>query len=150
MRERGRGSIICTASVAGLRAGAGGPAYSASKAGLINLVQVTATQLAGSNVRVNALCPGLIETGMTQPFYDHARANGQQDRLGHLNPLRRGGEPHEIAQPDLFFASEESSSVNGQALALGGGLSGAHPYNRQGWGTTPAPLTKRTQGNAPH
>src|SRR3546814_7704901 len=91
MRERGRGSIICTASVAGLRAGAGGPAYSASKAGLINLVQVTATQLAGSNVRVNALCPGLIETGMTQPFYDHARAHGQrsEEHTSELQSLMR-------------------------------------------------------------
>ena len=66
MKERGGGSIVCTASVAGLRSGAGGPAYSASKAGLINLVKVAATQLAGSNVRVNAICPGLVETGMTR------------------------------------------------------------------------------------
>src|SRR3546814_4871883 len=105
MKGRGAGSIICTASVAGLRAGAGGPAYSASKAGVINLVQVAATQLAGSNVRVNALCPGLIETGMTRPFYDHARAKGHEDRLGHLNPLKRGGEPDEIARAALFLAS---------------------------------------------
>ncbi len=138
MKERGRGSIICTASVAGLRAGAGGPAYSASKAGLINLVQLAATQLAGSNVRVNAICPGLIETGMTQPFYDHARAKGQQDRLGHLNPLKRGGEPEEVAQAALFLASDESSYVNGHALVVDGGLSVSHPYNKQAWGVTSA------------
>ena len=73
MKERGGGSIICTASVAGIRAGAGGPAYSASKAGVINLVKVAATQLCDSNIRVNAICPGLIETGMTRAI-DHHRA----------------------------------------------------------------------------
>lgn len=138
IRERGAGSIICTASVAGLRAGAGGPAYSASKAGVVNLVQVAATQLSGSNVRVNAICPGLIETGMTRPVYDHARASGKADRLGHLNPLKRGGEPEEIARAALFLASDESSYVNGQALVVDGGLSASHPYMKQAWGVTSA------------
>lgn len=138
MKERGGGSIICTASVAGLRAGAGGPAYSASKAGVVNLVQVAATQLAGSNVRVNAICPGLIETGMTAPVYERARAAGKEDRLGHLNPLKRGGQPNEIARAALFLASDESSYVNGHALVVDGGLSASHPYSRQTWGVTSA------------
>jgi NAD(P)-dependent dehydrogenase (short-subunit alcohol dehydrogenase family) len=138
MQARGAGSIICTASVAGLRAGAGGPAYSASKAGLINLVQVAATQLAGANIRVNAICPGLIETGMTKPFYDWARGSGKESRLGHLNPLKRGGEPEEIAAAALFLASPESSYVNGHALVVDGGLSASHPYNKQAYGVTSA------------
>jgi NAD(P)-dependent dehydrogenase (short-subunit alcohol dehydrogenase family) len=138
MKDRGGGSIVCTASVAGIRAGAGGPAYSASKAGVINLVAVAATQLAGSNVRVNAICPGLIETGMTRPFYDWARASGKEDRLGHLNPLKRGGQPEEIARAALFLASDESSYVNGHALVVDGGLSISHPYNKQAWGMTSA------------
>jgi NAD(P)-dependent dehydrogenase (short-subunit alcohol dehydrogenase family) len=138
MKERGGGSIICTASVAGIRAGAGGPAYSASKAGVINLVEIAATQLAGANVRVNAICPGLIETGMTRPFYEHARAKGQESRLGHLNPLKRGGVPDEIARAALFLASDESSYVNGHALVVDGGLSASHPYNRQVYGQTSA------------
>jgi NAD(P)-dependent dehydrogenase (short-subunit alcohol dehydrogenase family) len=135
MKERG-GSIICTASVAGLRSGAGGPAYSASKAGVINLVKVAATQLVGSNIRVNAICPGLIETGMTEFIFDSARAKGQEDKIGHLNPLKRGGAPVEIANAALFLASDEASYVNGQALAVDGGLSSSHPFNHQSYGRT--------------
>ncbi|HEV2080669.1 MAG TPA: SDR family oxidoreductase [Allosphingosinicella sp.] len=136
LRERGGGSIICTASVAGLRSGAGSPAYSASKAGVISLVKSAAQQLTGSNVRVNAICPGLIETGMTQPIYERARANGQEEKLGHLNPLKRGGEPIEIAKAALFLTSDESSYVNGHALVVDGGLSSSHPFNRQEYGRT--------------
>lgn len=136
MKERGAGSIICTASVAGIRAGAGGAAYSASKAGVIRLVQVAATQLAGSNVRVNAICPGLIETGMTKPLFDNARAAGKEDQIGHLNPMKRGGVPDEIASAALFLASDESSYVNGHALVVDGGLSASHPYYRQEYGRT--------------
>lgn len=136
MKARGGGSIICTASVAGIRAGAGGPAYSASKAGVINLVEVAATQLAGANIRVNAICPGLIETGMTKPIYDNARAAGREDMLGHLNPLKRGGGPDEIAKAALFLASDEASYVNGHALVVDGGLSCSHPFYRQEYGRT--------------
>jgi NAD(P)-dependent dehydrogenase (short-subunit alcohol dehydrogenase family) len=128
MRRRGGGSIVCTASVAGLRAGAGGAAYSASKAGVISLVQNAAQQLAGSGIRINAICPGLIETGMTKPIYVLARETGQAGRIGDLNPLKRGGEPAEIAHAALFLASEESSYVNGQALVVDGGLSSSHPF----------------------
>ena len=138
MKERGGGSIVCTASVAGLRAGAGGAAYSASKAGLINFVKVAATQLAGSNVRVNAICPGLIETGMTAPFYEWARSTGRQERIGRLNPMKRGGEPDEIASVALFLASDAASYVNGQAIVVDGGLSASHPFSIQDYGRTSA------------
>ena len=132
MVDAGRGgSIICTASVAGIRSGAGGPAYSASKAGVINLVMVAAQQLCESNVRVNALCPGLTETGMTRPVFDHARDKGVQDKLGRLNPLRRAAQPEELAQVALFLASAQSGYVNGQAIAVDGGLSSSHPVTRQ-------------------
>ena len=129
--KAGGGSIICTASVAGLRSGAGGAAYSASKAGVINLVQTSAQQLYGSGVRVNAICPGLIETGMTAGIYDMAKAAGQEQRIGELNPLNRGGEPHEIANAALFLASDEASYVNGAALVVDGGLSSSHPTTRR-------------------
>lgn len=135
--QTGRGgAIVLTASVAGIRSGAGSPAYSASKAGVINLAAVAAQQLSGSGVRVNALCPGLTETGMTQGVFDHARAVGKVDKIGRLNPLRRGAQPEELARAALFLASDDASYVNGQALAVDGGLSSSHPVIRQDYGMT--------------
>src|SRR3546814_839799 len=136
--ERGKGAIVCTASVAGLRSGAGGPPYSASKAGVISLVQTAAQQLSGTNVRVNAICPGLIETGMTRRAYEYAREHGKEDRIGRLNPLRRGGEPEEIGRVAPFLASDEASYVNGQAIAVDGGLSSSHPVTRPEFAKTAA------------
>jgi NAD(P)-dependent dehydrogenase (short-subunit alcohol dehydrogenase family) len=134
--ERGGGAIILTASVAGIRSGAGSPAYSASKAGVINLAMVSAQQLSGSNIRVNAICPGLTETGMTKPTFDYARDAGKTDRLGRLNPLRRGAQPEELAKVALFLASDDASYVNGQAIAVDGGLSSSHPVTKQEYGRT--------------
>ena len=128
MLAQGKGSIICTASVAALRANAGGPPYAASKAGVVSLVQTTANELFASGVRVNAICPGLIETGMTKSTFDRARARGTEGKIGQLNPTRRNGEPEEIANMALFLASDEASYVNGQAYAVDGGLSSTHPF----------------------
>lgn len=127
MVPRGKGSIICTASVAGIRSGAGGMPYSASKAAVISIVQTGANQMAGSGVRINAVCPGLTETGMTQIVFDRARERGTEGKIGQLNALRRGAVPEEIAQVALFLASDEASYVNGQAIAVDGGLSSSHP-----------------------
>lgn len=134
--ERGGGAIVLTASVAGIRSGAGGPAYSASKAGVINLAMTAAQQLSGSNVRVNAICPGLTETGMTAPVFDYAREAGKMDRVGRLNPLRRGAQPEELAEVAAFLASDAASYVNGQAIAVDGGLSSSHPVTKQDYGKT--------------
>lgn len=128
MIRQAQGSIVCTASVAGLRANAGGTPYSASKAGVISLVQTAANALTGTGVRVNAICPGLIETGMTRPIFDFARARGTEDKIGQLNPTRRHGLPEEIAATALFLASDDASYVNGQAIAVDGGLSSTHPF----------------------
>jgi NAD(P)-dependent dehydrogenase (short-subunit alcohol dehydrogenase family) len=130
MIKQGRGSIILTASVAGLRANAGAAAYSASKAGVISLAQTGAAALLGTGVRVNAICPGLIETGMTKPIFDGARAMGKGHKIGQLNPLQRAGAPEEIAAMALFLAGDESSYVNGQAFAVDGGLSSSLPFTR--------------------
>jgi NAD(P)-dependent dehydrogenase (short-subunit alcohol dehydrogenase family) len=127
MIKQGGGAIVCTASVAGLRHGAGSPAYSASKAGVISLVSLAANNLAGTNVRVNGICPGLIETGMTKPVFDRARERGTDDRIGQLNAMRRAGQPDEIAKVALFLASDDASYVNGQVLAVDGGLSSSLP-----------------------
>jgi NAD(P)-dependent dehydrogenase (short-subunit alcohol dehydrogenase family) len=131
MVPTGKGSIICTASVAGIRSGAGGLAYSASKAGVISLAQTSANELYGTGVRVNAIAPGLIETGMTKPIFEGARARGNEDKIGQLNPLTRYGVPDEIAHAGLFLASDDSSYVNGQTLAVDGGLSTSHPVVRR-------------------
>jgi NAD(P)-dependent dehydrogenase (short-subunit alcohol dehydrogenase family) len=137
MADAGKGgSIICTASVAGIRSGAGGPAYSASKAGVINLAMVSAQQLSDTNVRVNAICPGLTETGMTKPTFDYARDKEVMHKVGRLNPLRRAAQPEELANVALFLASDQSSYVNGQAIAVDGGLSSSHPVTRQLTGQT--------------
>ena len=110
------GSIVCTASVAGLKSGASGHPYAASKAGVISLVQTTAYSLSGTGVRINAVCPGLIETGMTKPIFDNARQRGTDGKIGQLNPLKRAGQPHELAAMGLFLASDDASYVNGQAI----------------------------------
>ncbi|KAI1471023.1 NAD(P)-binding protein [Daldinia caldariorum] len=122
------GSIIGTASVAGLRSNAGTTPYAASKAAVISLAQTIAYQLAGTGIRVNAICPGLIETGMTAQTFEAARARGTEKKIGQLNPLKRGGTADEIARVALFLGSDESSYVNGQAWAVDGGLSAGHPF----------------------
>jgi NAD(P)-dependent dehydrogenase (short-subunit alcohol dehydrogenase family) len=128
MAGQGHGAIVCTASVAGLKAGASGHPYAASKAGVISLVQTTAYSLSGTGVRINAVCPGLIETGMTQPIFDHAKERGTEGKIGQLNPLKRAGKPHEIAAMALFLVSDEASYVNGQAFPVDGGLTASMPY----------------------
>lgn len=122
------GSIIGTASVAGLRSNAGSTDYSASKAAVVSIAQTVSYQRAGTGIRINAICPGLIETGMTQTVFDKARERGTERKVGQLNPLQRGAVADEVARVALFLGSDESSYVNGQAWAVCGGLSAGHPF----------------------
>ena len=128
LKKSGGGAILCTASVAGLRANAGGVDYSASKAGVISIVQTVAYQLYGEPIRINAICPGLIQTGMTKPVFDMAEERGTMDRIGQINPTRRYGQPEEIGQMACFLLSDRASYVNGQAIPVDGGLSASHPW----------------------
>ncbi len=122
------GSIVCTASVAGLRANAGGVDYSASKAAIISIIQTVAYQLYATGVRVNAICPGLIETGMTAGMFASARDRGKEERIGQVNPMARYGLPGEIAEMACFLLSDAASYINGQAIPVDGGLSASHPW----------------------
>ncbi|EPQ32291.1 uncharacterized protein PFL1_00488 [Pseudozyma flocculosa PF-1] len=121
------GSIVMTASVAGLRSGAGSVDYSASKAAVISIANTSAWQLTRTGVRVNAVCPGLIETGMTSAVFDMARERGTASKIGQLNPAGRYGVAAEIANAVTFLASDEASYVNGIALPVDGGLSASLP-----------------------
>lgn len=121
MKERKQGSIVNVSSVAGIRSGAGGNAYSASKGAVNNLTQTFACDFGEFNVRVNAVCPGLIETEMTKPVFDYARGKGKESKLGSRCELRRYGTPDEIAAPILFLASDEASYITGQFIPVDGG-----------------------------
>ncbi|KAJ6594015.1 hypothetical protein B0H19DRAFT_46013 [Mycena capillaripes] len=127
------GSIIMTASVAGLRSGAGTIDYSASKAAVNSIAKTSAYQLQKTDIRINSICPGLIETGMTTATFDYARQRGADAKIGQLNPLGRFGVAEEIAQAALFLASDDSSYVNGQNITVDGGLSASHPVVPGRW-----------------
>jgi len=128
MRPQGHGSIINTASVAGLTANAAGHDYSAAKAAIIALTRTTANELGEDGVRVNAICPGGIATSI----FGRAAgldAEAAQETIGLMEavlsdvaPMRRSGQPVDIAECALWLASAGSSFVNGQAIAVDGGL----------------------------
>jgi NAD(P)-dependent dehydrogenase (short-subunit alcohol dehydrogenase family) len=85
------------------------------------MVQTCAQQLSGTGIRVNAICPGLIETGMTKRVFDYARDNDKEHKLGSRCELRRYGKPEEIAAAICFLASDDASYITGQALPVDGG-----------------------------
>lgn len=128
MSAQGRGSLISTASVAGLQAGYGPHAYSAAKAAVIQLTRTVACELGEKGVRVNCICPGAIATpifgkafGLSAEQADATVAPMAQ-ALQALQPIQRAGQPDDIAEAALWLASDASAFVNGHALVVDGGL----------------------------
>jgi NAD(P)-dependent dehydrogenase (short-subunit alcohol dehydrogenase family) len=135
MKRQGGGSIISTASVAGLRAGFGPHVYSAAKAAVIQLTLTVAMELGEHNIRVNCICPGGIATpifgkglGMSAEQAD-AIVPLMKGVLETVQPIKRSGLPEDIAQAALWLASDDSTFVNGHALVVDGGLSGGRSWS---------------------
>jgi len=118
LRQRGGGSIINIASTAGITASPGLGVYGASKAGVIQLARSAAVEYAHDRIRVNAICPAMIET----PLVAHLLRTNPEDaaRVLAVTPLGRIGQPREVADVALFLASDESSYVTGVALPVDG------------------------------
>ena len=117
MMKAKMGSIINMSSVVGVKGNAGQTNYSASKAGIIGFTKSTALELGSRNIRCNAIAPGFIETEMTESLEDEA-INNWRNQI----PLKRGGEPEDIANVSLFLASDLSSYVTGQVINVCGGM----------------------------
>jgi len=137
MCPEGHGSIINTSSVAALSAGYGGHDYSACKAAIAHLTRTTANELGEYGIRVNAICPGGIATSI---FGRGAGLESEKAQLtvdtmtallGDVAPIRRSGQPIDIAEAALWLASDAASYVNGQAIAVDGGLTTGPLYRQQ-------------------
>jgi len=135
MKAQGSGSIISTASVAGMVTGLGPHVYSAAKAAVIHLTRSVAMELGEHNVRVNCICPG----GIATPIFGKGlglsveRAEAivplMKGVLENLQPIKRSGLPDDIAQAALWLASDDATFVNGHALVVDGGLTGGRSWS---------------------
>ncbi|MEU0842625.1 SDR family oxidoreductase [Streptomyces sp. NPDC005962] len=123
LQKRGGGTIVNIASIAGLKGGPGQTAYSASKGAVIAFSKALAAELAPDGIRVNALCPGWVDTPFNEPAiaFMGGRA-AQEEMVTRTVPLQRQGTPEEIAAAALFLASDASSYLTGQALIIDGGV----------------------------
>jgi NAD(P)-dependent dehydrogenase (short-subunit alcohol dehydrogenase family) len=128
MKARGGGAIVNTASIAGLQAGWGPIAYSVAKCAVIHLTKVTAAELSPQNIRVNAICPGLIATsifgaamGLPREVADQMAAR-IEEVAPKFQPVPKAGVPNDIAEAALYLASDASAFVTGTHLVVDGGI----------------------------
>jgi len=133
MKPQGSGSIISTASVAGIQGGLGPHVYSGIKAGVIGLTRSVGLELSAFNIRVNCICPGGIATPIFAPMIEEEAIGSNEDirdvmrpRLAATHPIGRSGEPEDIGNMALFLASDDSTLVTGQQLVVDGGLTSMH------------------------
>jgi len=123
LRRSGGGSIVNTASLAGVKGGPGMTAYSASKGAIVAFTKALAAELAPDRIRVNAICPGWIDTPFNQPAIDFMGGRDKQaEVIEAVVPLNRQGVPEEVATGMIFLASDMSSYMTGQALIIDGGV----------------------------
>jgi NAD(P)-dependent dehydrogenase (short-subunit alcohol dehydrogenase family) len=120
LEQQGGGSIVNVASAGGLVAAPGMPAYSASKAGVIGITRTAAVENAAMGIRVNALCPGPVETSMTLAMAELGGPSAAD--MAQVIPARRVGQPEEIAATALFLCSDAAAFITGVALAADGGM----------------------------
>lgn len=118
MLEQGGGAIVNTASINGLVGNPAQPAYTASKHGVVGLTRHAALRWARRGIRVNAVCPGVIETAMTAPLIADPEMRKVVDAM---TPMGRLGQPHEIAQAVMWLCSDAASFVTGHAMVIDGG-----------------------------
>ncbi len=117
MMKARQGSIINMSSIVGMRGNAGQSSYAASKAGIIGFTKSLAQEMGGRNIRCNAIAPGFIQTDMT----DYLQGEGAEQWYDKI-PMRRFGQPEEVASLALFLASDESAYVSGQVISICGAM----------------------------
>lgn len=149
MKAQGSGSIISTASICGLVPDVGTHLYNVAKAGVIMMTKSAALELAEQNIRVNAICPGFIATQLAagralsdiDDEENNQRLEKVRDRMADSQPLRRMGDPLDIARMALFLASDDSAWMTGTAQVVDGGLTLGKPWRKQGKQVTqPGPI----------